>query len=154
MSVNTPIDAARLAYGERIIRCTNAKPQLVKAFLSLDGKEEKAALWLACALAKEEGEPDHVRGLLTYLFSHAGPLDAEKRAWLVAQIEARRIRFRDLTMETLVGTHLEWEHIFRLAGRKFNPTRVRERVRRFYDQLTEDSKKTERESSYETVSVA
>ncbi|MCS6937380.1 MAG: hypothetical protein NZ610_00815 [Candidatus Bipolaricaulota bacterium] len=137
------IEAARLAYGERIIRCTNPDPALAQDLLSLDGQIEKAALWLACAYAKRQGDPDHIRGLLAYLFSHVGPLNLERRAWLVEQIERRQIGLRDLTQEMLVGTYLEWTHIFRLTGRQFNPSRVRERVRRLYEQILQESQRTE-----------
>lgn len=152
------IEAARLAYGERIIRCTNQDPRLAQGLLSLDGQIDKAALWLACASAKRQGEPDHVRGLLAYLFSHVGPLNAPKRAWLVAQIERHEIGFRDLTQEMLVGTYLEWPHVFQLAGRSFNPSRVRERVRRLYQKILDEGREALAEPgggrTLEPVSVA
>ncbi|MCI2432046.1 hypothetical protein LM602_05770 [Candidatus Acetothermia bacterium] len=135
MLEHNSIEAARLVYGERIIRCTNQDPSLVQGLLSLDGQIDRAALWLACAQAKHQGEPDHVRGLLAYLFSRVGPPNAERRAWLVGQIERRQIGLRDLTQEMLVGTYLEWTDIFRLTGCQFNPSRVRERVRRLYEQI-------------------
>ncbi len=139
MLEHNSIEVARLVYGERIIRCTNQDPRLVQGLLSLDGQTDKAALWLACARAKRQGEADHVRGLLAYLFSHVGPLNPEKRAWLISQIEQKEIGFRNLTQEMLVGTYLDWSHVFQLAGRKFNPSRVRERVRRLYQQILLES---------------
>lgn len=135
------IEAARLAYGERIIRCTNPDPSLAQGLLSLDGQIDKAALWLACAQAKRQGDPNHIRGLLVYLFSHVGPFNAERHAWLVEQIERRQVGLRDLTQEMLVGTYLEWTDIFRLTGRQFNPSRVRERVRRLYEQILQESQR-------------
>jgi hypothetical protein len=42
---------------------------------------------------------------------------------------------RDLTIERLAGTRLSWEHIFRLVGRQFNPTREKEKIKELYTQL-------------------
>lgn len=130
------VELARLAYGERIIRCTNqaASPAL-EDLLSLDGELNKARLWLALAIAKRRGNSDFIRGLLAYLFSQVGRLDPNKRRRLITQIERGELHFKDLTQERLIGSHLEWEHIFQLVGREFNPAREKARVRDIYEQI-------------------
>lgn len=131
------IELARLAYGEGIMRCTNRAPSpTIEDVLSLDGELDKARRWLALAIAKRQGHPDFIRGLLAYLFSQVGRLDQEKRRRLVAQIERGELHFRDLTQEQLIGAHLEWPHIFKLVGCEFNPTREKVRVRNLYEQIT------------------
>jgi len=131
------IELARLAYGERIMRCTNQAPSpALEDLLSLDGELNKARLWLALAQAKREGNPDFVRGLLCYLFSQVGRLDPHKRRRLVERIERGELHLKDLTQEQLIGSHLEWKHIFQLVGREFNPTREKARVREIYEQIT------------------
>lgn len=131
------VELARLAYGERIMRCTNqaASPAL-EDLLSLDGELAKARLWLALAIAKRRGNSNFIRGLLAYLFSQVGRLDPNKRRRLIERIERGEVHFRDLTQEQLINTHLEWQHIFELAGHEFNPTREKARVRDIYEQIT------------------
>lgn len=130
------IEYARLAYGEQIIRATHLPPEEVEDFLSLDGAWEQALQWLAFAYAEREGDSHAVRGLLVYLFSHsADQVDRVKRSELLDDIEQRRLRLEELTMERLVGTHLNWSHVFALVGKEFNPTREKDRVKRIYQQL-------------------
>lgn len=139
----TPYQAEviRLAYAEHIVRCNEQDPQRVEDLLGLDGDLEKARKWMAFAYAKRERNPDRIRGLVTYLLSNygIGQEDKEKRRWLIRQIEGGKIGLDDLTYEILKGTRLEWRHIFTLVGREFNPTRERERVKRWYLKLTEGS---------------
>ena len=131
------VELARLAYGERIMRCTNQAPSpALEDILSLDGELDKARRWLALAIAKRQSNPDFVRGLLAYLYSQVGPLDPPKRRQLIAKIEGGHVHFSDLIQEQLRGTHLEWEHIFKLVGREFNPTREKARVIKIYEQIT------------------
>ncbi len=133
------IEQARIAYGEQIIQCTNRAPEEMEGFLMLDGQIEKARMWRAFAVAKREGNPDYIRGLLVYLMSHQlGPPDRRKRDALVREIEQGRVRLQDLTAERLAGTRLKWDHVFRLVGREFNPTREKEFVRRIYERLTRE----------------
>lgn len=133
------IEQARIAYGEQIIQCTNRAPEEVEGFLMLDGEIEKARMWRAFAVAKREGNPDYIRGLLVYLLSHQlGKPDPRKRDALVHEIEQGRVRLQDLTVERLAGTRLKWDHIFRLVGREFNPTREKEFVKRIYERLTQE----------------
>jgi len=130
------IESARLAYGEQIIRCTNPPPEQVEDFLSLDGELGKARQWLAFAHAKREGNADAIRGLLVYLCSHgAETVDRPKRAWLLEQIEDKRIRMEQLTLEMISGTRLNWSHVFALVGKEFNPTREKERVAQIFEGL-------------------
>jgi len=132
------IELARLAYGEHIMRCNEQDPERIKYFLSLDGEENKAKKWLAFAIAKrqEDHDKDKIRGLLAYLFSNKmGEFNPQKRAWLIQKIERGELRLRDLTLEMLEGTRLEWEHIFKLVGKEFNPTREKERIKKIYEQL-------------------
>jgi hypothetical protein len=56
---------------------------------------------------------------------------------LIDRIEEGKIGLGDLTYEILKGTRLEWRHIFSLVEREFNPTRERERVKRWYQKLIE-----------------
>lgn len=135
------MELIRLAYGEHIIRCYERDPNVIEDFLSMDGEVEKAWKWLALARAKREGEAGHIRGLLIYLVSnYVGQPDEQKREWLIQRIEKREIRLRDLTYEILKGTHLDWEHIFKLVGKEFNPTRTKERVQRAYEELSQAGK--------------
>ena len=131
------IEFARLAYAENILRCTNDPPEMVEDLLSLDGHLEKARKWFVFAEAKKRFDPDVVRGLLVYLFSHytSAEFDPRKREALVREIVEGRVRMRDLTIERLAGTRLSWEHIFRLVGRQFNPTREKEKIKELYTQL-------------------
>jgi hypothetical protein len=135
------IELARLAYAELILRCTNEPPEIVEDLLSLDGELEKARRWFAFAEAKRRFDPNVVRGLLVYLFSHyaSSEFDSRKRDQLVREINEGRVRMRDLTIERLAGTRLSWEHIFRLVGHQFNPTREKEKVKELYVQLYSDN---------------
>lgn len=132
------IEYARLAYGEQIIRATHLPPEEVEDFLSLDGAWEQALQWLAFAFAEREGDSQAIRGLLVYLFSHStDEVDRAKRTELLEDIEQRRVLLEELTMERLVGTHLNWSHVFSLVGKEFNPTREKERVKQIYQQLAD-----------------
>ena len=132
-------EVIRLAYAEHIIRCNEQDPRRVEGLLSLDGDLEKARKWMALALAKRERNPERIRGLVAYLLSNYGAAeeDPEKRRWLIGEIEKGRIGLDDLTYEILKGTRLEWRHIFALVGKEFNPTREKERVKRWYLKLVE-----------------
>lgn len=131
------IELARLAYAENILRCTNEPPEMVEDLLSLDGELEKARWWFTFAEAKKRFDPNVVRGLLVYLFSHytSSEFDPHKREALVREITEGRVRMRELTIERLAGTRLSWEHIFRLVGHQFNPTREKEKIKELYTQL-------------------
>lgn len=133
-------EVIRLAYAEHIVRCNEQDPRRVEELLSLDGDLEKAHKWMAFAYAKREGSPDRIRGLVAYLLSNYGGAEEEpeKRRWLVRQIEEGKIGLDDLTYEILKGTRLEWQHIFILVGKEFNPTRERERVKRWYRRLADE----------------
>jgi len=129
-------ELARLAYGEQIIRCTERDPEEMEGLLALDGEVEKARWWRAFAVAKREGNPDHIRGLLAYLVSHhLGQLDRNKQKDLIRRIEKGKVSLKDLTFEELAGTYLRWKHIFKLVGKEFNPTREKEFVRQIYERL-------------------
>lgn len=129
------VENARLAYGQQIIRGSELPPEEVEDLLCLDGEVARARQWLAFAYAKREGNPDAVRGLLVYLCSHSAPIDRPKRAWLLEQLERGRLTLERLTLEMLMGTHLNWNHVFRLVGKEFNPTREKERIRKIFDRL-------------------
>jgi hypothetical protein len=140
MTLDIRIELARLAYGEQILRCTNRGPDEVQGLLTLDGEEEKALKWMAFAVAKREGNADHIRGLLAYLVSHhLGRSDRKKRKSLVAEIDKGTIKLKDLTFEQLSGTQLRWEQIFKLVGHEFNPTRERELIKQIYDRLAREA---------------
>ncbi|HIC95676.1 TPA: hypothetical protein EYP12_03485 [Candidatus Bipolaricaulota bacterium] len=130
------VELARLAYGEHIIRCNEEHPDRVAPLLMLDGEERRARKWLAFAKAKRIGDRQSVRGLLVYLCSnYAGPLDQEKRRWLIAKIERGEITLDNLTFEMLEGTHLEWRYIKKLVGKEINSTREKRRIREIYEQM-------------------
>lgn len=132
-------ELGRLAYGEQIIRCTNREPEEMEGFLILDGEIDKARWWRAFAVAKREGHPDYIRGLVTYLMSNfVDEVDKPKQKLLIQQIKQGEIQFEDLTIEILRGTRLRWRHIFRLVGREFNPTREREFVKDIYLRMREE----------------
>lgn len=129
-------ELARLAYGEQIIRCTNRDPEEMEGFLMLDGNEEMARWWRAFAIAKREGHPEFIRGLVTYMISnYLGDSDRQKQRILVQQIRLGKMRFDNLTCEILSGTRLRWRHVFLLVGKEFNPTRERELVKQIYVRL-------------------
>ncbi|MBI1729899.1 hypothetical protein HY229_03790 [Candidatus Acetothermia bacterium] len=129
-------ELARLAYGEQIIRCTNREPEEMEGFLMLDGNEEMGRWWRAFAIAKREGHPDFIRGLVTYMISnYLGDSDRLKQKILVQQIRLGKVRFDNLTCEILSGTRLRWRHVFLLVGKEFNPTRERELVKQIYIRL-------------------
>lgn len=131
------IELARLGYAEQILRCTNADPEVVGDLLSLDGELEKARRWFVFAEAKRQFEPDVVRGMLVYLFSHyaSSEHNARKREQLRREIAQGQVRMRNLSIEQLAGTKLSWDDIFRLVGRTFNPTREKEKIKALYAQL-------------------
>jgi hypothetical protein len=134
--LSTLCQKARLAYAEHLIRCNDLHPQDMEAFLSLDGDLDQARRWLAFGYAKRRYDPDHVRGLLVYLFSHyyKSP-DRSKRKLLVRAIKRKDVALSELTIEKLSGTYLKWDEIFELVGKEFNPSRVKERVRAIYEEL-------------------
>ncbi len=132
-------ELARLAYGEQIIRCINRDPEEMEGFLMLDGNVHMARWWRAFAVAKREGHPDFIRGLVTYLISnYLGEPDRQKQKILVEQIKRKEIHFENITCEILSGTRLRWRHIFMLVGKEFNPTREREFVRDIFLRLTKE----------------
>lgn len=141
------IEYARLAYGEQIVRATNLPPAEVEEFLCMDGNLDAARHWLSFAHAVEEGDADAVRGLLIYLCSNStDKVDRVKRAELLEDIEKNALSFRDLTMEKIVGTHLNWSHVFQLVGKEFNPTREKDRIKSIYARL-EEQDRLERETA-------
>jgi hypothetical protein len=130
------VEYARLAYGEQIMRCTNRPIETVSDLLCLDGEYEKAHKWMALALAKRESDPDIIRGLLAYFLSnYTGKLNPEKRATTIGLIDQGKLALKDCSYEALTGTRLAWDHIFKLCGKSFNPTREKERVRKIYEAL-------------------
>ena len=137
LDLSARMDLARLAYGEQIIRCTNRPPEDVDGFLMLDGEVEKARWWRAFAVAKREGNRDYVRGLLAYLMSHhLDERDTTKQQHLAERIDSGQVGLSDLTLETLSGTALTWQDVFRLVGTEFNPTREKALVQEIYQRLT------------------
>ncbi|MDW8141019.1 MAG: hypothetical protein RMJ90_01870 [Candidatus Bipolaricaulota bacterium] len=131
------------AYAEHLIRCNDPDPEDMKELLNLDNRSEDAALYLlAFGYAKRRYDPDHVRGLLAYLISRypAPTEDPARRELLLKDIRQKKISLSDLTVEKLCGTHLNWEEIFRLVGREFNPSRTKEHVRKVYDELMQKSR--------------
>ncbi|MBI1743540.1 hypothetical protein HYR54_10815 [Candidatus Acetothermia bacterium] len=130
------IEFARLAYGEQVMRCTNRPVEMVSDLLCMDGEYEKAHKWIALAIAKRQGDPDIIRGLLAYFFSnYTGKPNLQRRRYLIEQIENRRLHLKDCSYEMLAGTCLSWDHVFQLCGKSFNPTREKERVRKIFDEL-------------------
>ena len=130
------IELIRRAYAEHIIQCTELAPERVEDLLSKDGEIDKARKWLAFAMAKRQRNPDNIRGLLVYLISnYSGPLERTKHKKLVERIEHQRVRLEELSYEELAGTHLRWEHVFKLVGHEFNPSRAKQRVQRMYERL-------------------
>jgi hypothetical protein len=108
----------------------------MEGFLMLDGNEEMARWWRAFAIAKREGHPEFIRGLVTYMISnYLGDSDRQKQRILVQQIRLGKMRFDNLTCEILSGTRLRWRHVFLLVGKEFNPTRERELVKQIYVRL-------------------
>lgn len=103
----------------------------------LDGEVEKARWWRAFAVAKREGHPEYVRGLLAYLMSHhLDGRDATKQRHLAQRIRNGEVGLSDLTIEMLSGTALTWQDVFRLVGTEFNPTREKALVQEIYQRLT------------------
>jgi len=134
------IELIRRAYAEHIIQCTELAPERIEELLSKDGEIAKARKWLAIAMAKRQRDPDSIRGLLVYLISHySGPFDRKKHKRLIEKIEQRKIRLEELSYEELAGTYLRWEHVFKLVGHEFNPTRAKRRVQRMYEKLMEQT---------------
>jgi len=130
------IEYARLAYGEQIVRGTNLPPTEVEEFLCMDGDVDAARQWLSFAYAAQEGDEEAVRGLLIYMCSNStDKVDRSKRAWLLGEIDQKAIDFRSLTMEKIVGTHLNWSHVFQLVGKEFNPTREKDRIKSIHLRL-------------------
>jgi hypothetical protein len=138
----------RWAYAEHLIRCNDPDPEDMEELLRLDRAEEDALYWLAFGYAKRRYDPDHVRGLLAYLISQypAPTDDPARREFLLRAIREKKISISDLTVEKLCGTHLNWEEIFRLTGKEFNPSRTKDHVREVYDELIEKSKKSKERS--------
>lgn len=128
----------RLAYAEHLIRCTDLPPAEMEDFLCLDGDLDQAWRWLALGYAKRRYDPKEVQGLLIYLFSNYYPTlvdDPAKGKLLRRAIARKTVKLSDLTIEKISGTRLDWAEIFRLVGKEFNPTRVKERVRAIYEEL-------------------
>lgn len=128
----------RLAYAEHLIRCTDLPPAEMEDFLSLDGDLDAAQRWLALGYAKRRYDPDHVRGLLVYLFSNYYPPlvdDSAKGDLLRRAIARKRVKLSELTIEKISGTKLDWSEVFQLVGKEFNPTRVKERIIEIYEEL-------------------
>jgi hypothetical protein len=136
--LSTLAQRIRLAYAEHLIRCTDLPPAEMEDLLSLDGDLDQARRWLAFGYAKRRYDPDHVRGLLVYLFSNYYPSavdDPAKGTLLRRAIAHKRVKLSDLTIEKISGTNLNWAEIFQLTGKEFNPTRVKERIVQIYEAL-------------------
>lgn len=136
--LSTLAQQIRLAYAEHLIRCTDLPPAEMEDFLSLDGDLDQARRWLAFGYAKRRYDPDHVRGLLVYLFSNYYPApvhDPTKGKLLRRGIARKHVKFNDLTIEKISGTRLDWAEVFQLTGKEFNPTRVKERIVEIYEEL-------------------
>ena len=134
------IEFARLAYGEQVMRCTNRPVETVSELLCMDGEYAKAHKWMALAIAKRQGDPAIIRGLLAYFFAnYTGKPDSEKRAYVIQLITNSKLHLKDCSYELLSGTRLSWDQIFQLCGKSFNPTREKERVRKIYDELISSS---------------
>lgn len=128
----------RLAYAEHLIRCTDLPPAEMEDLLSLDGNLDQARRWLAFGYAKRRYDPDHVRGLLVYLFSNYYPplVDDPAKGKLLRQALRRKtVKLDQLTIEKLSGTHLDWTEVFQLVGKEFNPTRIKEHIIAIYEEL-------------------
>ncbi len=135
--LSTTVQQIRLAYAEHLMRCTDPPPTEMEDLLSLDGDLEQAWRWLAFGYAKRRYDPDHVRGLLIYLFSNYYPswTDNPKGELLRRAIARQRVKPSDLTIEKISGTKLNWAEVFQLVGKEFNPTRVKERIVEIYEEL-------------------
>jgi hypothetical protein len=136
--LSTLAQRIRLAYAEHLIRCTDLPPAEMEDLLSLDGDLDQARRWLAFGHAKRRYDPDHVRGLLVYLFSNYYPSavdDPAKGTLLRRAIARKHVKLSDLTIEKISGTNLNWAEIFQLTGKEFNPTRVKERIVHIYEAL-------------------
>lgn len=132
----------RLAYAEHLIRCNDPDPEDMEELLSLDGEHEQARRWLAFGYAKRRYDPDHIRGLLVYFVSQYYPArspDPARRHLLLNAIRQSKITLSELTVEKLCGTYLNWEEVFRLLGKEFNPSRAKDHVHTIYRELTEKS---------------
>jgi hypothetical protein len=128
----------RLAYAEHLMRCTDLPPSEMEDLLSLDGDLDAARRWLAFGYAKHRYDPDHVRGLLVYLFSNYYPSlvdDPAKGTLLRRAIQHKAVKLGELTIEKISGTRLDWSEVFQLVGKEFNPTRVKERIVAIYEEL-------------------
>lgn len=146
--LNTLGRQVRLAYAEHLVRCNDPEPEEMAELLSLDGDLEQARRWLAFGYAKRRHDPDHIRGLLVYLISQHYPAlkeDPKRRELLLRAIRRQEITISELTVEKLCDTRLNWAEIFRLVGKEFNPSRVREHVRAIYQELAEQSARTAKE---------
>lgn len=136
--LSTFVHQIRLAYAEHLMRCTDLPPAEMEDLLSLDGDLDQARRWLAFGYAKRRYDPDHVRGLLIYLFSNYYPAlldDPAKGELLRRAIARKRVKLSELTIEKISGTNLDWEEVFQLMGKEFNPTRVKERIVKIYEEL-------------------
>ncbi len=128
----------RWAYAEHVMRCTDLPPAEMEDLLSLDGDLDQARRWLALGYAKRRYDPDHVRGLLVYLFSnyYPSPIDDPAKGELLRKaIANKRVKLSELTIEKISGTKLDWAEVFQLVGKEFNPTRVKERIVEIYEEL-------------------
>ncbi|GBC76210.1 hypothetical protein HRbin07_00408 [bacterium HR07] len=132
------VQQIRLAYAEHLMRCTDLPPTEMEELLSLDGDRDAARRWLAFGYAKHRYDPDHVRGLLVYLFSNYYPSlgdDPAKGKLLRRAIARKTAKLSELTIEKISGTRLDWSEVFQLVGKEFNPTRVKERILKIYEEL-------------------
>ncbi len=136
--LSATVQQIRLAYAEHLMRCTDLPPAEMEDLLSLDGDLDQARRWLALGYAKRRYDPDHVRGLLVYLFSNYYPSlgdDPAKGTLLRRAIARKRVKLSELTLEKISGTKLSWEEVFQLVRKEFNPTRVKERIIEIYEEL-------------------
>ncbi len=127
--------AVRAVWWDRVLRCQSSeveeRQELRRVALSLD-REGAERTRLCCAFAELKarsggaGRQD-VRMVLAYYLSNYGTKTPSAGRSIPPVGE--------LTLERICGLSLSWDDVFRLFGRECNPSRIRQAVRRVYEEL-------------------
>jgi hypothetical protein len=157
-----PAQGERLHWWDRLLRCQTAtEHELVElqrwlALLEGDARRD-TQLCLACVRLKAEStqeQQDDLRMFLVYYLSNYGaapltpppapprggegnsPFPRREGGQGVGLGEGKATR-EALCLESIRGRALSWEEIFKIFGRECNPTRVKNRIREKFENLTQ-----------------
>ena len=126
----------RLECWDKLIRCIGPSPaqlkELERILHALNGEAARdTKVCLACTLLKSEGTKatkEDLRMFLVYYLSNYGASPSPSPDKMDLSPE-------ELTLERIRGQVFTWEEIFNIFGKKCNPARIREEIRKRFERI-------------------